>query len=644
MNSYWTRLYLTLSLFLFSIVSIGQTNWQDTLDKYVQTPPPVSIKGLEKVFLETSLPDTTRLDMMVAIINDYAQTRQPDSARAYAIRSYALAQKLNDKRRTARSALSMAWTARDFGKTEEVIEKALEAEVIAKELSDTSMLIMSSNTIASVYYDVKNDSLQKLYLEKAYHLATLSGQENKALNSMSNLGYIYLKEKQYKKAEDLFRKVIAVRESFPYRNYAALYLLYAHLIDLFEEQEKYGDCVTYTDTLISITKQGGWNDYYIMQQNLKTLFQKLDGQSVSLNKKLLDQFNAVDVSSMTIDDKKIFLWNKSRLNRMFSQYKEALDYTNDYMIINDSMNQMKVRDQIAFYKEQFDAEQRDKKILALENEKVIADLKSEQQANKITWLVISLILVALFSVFLFVIYSKLKKTKAELEELNQVKDKFFAIVSHDLRNSVTAFQGIGQIIESYVKKEKWDRLIKLGSKMDNEAAKLGAFLNDLLNWSLTQVKRAPYNPQTISIDQKVKDVIHLMDSQIQSKKLEIEINTATDHSVYADQDALLLVIRNLVSNAVKFSHENGRISINSKVTNNHIEVSVSDQGIGMEKEKVATLFSPTSKKSEKGTQGETGSGLGLIIVKEFLEINKGSIDVSSQIGKGTSFSFSLPKG
>ena len=645
MGKYWKVVLLFLGGIQFSIGfanEVKPNRWKDTLDKYVRTPPALSIIGLGQAISDGSLSDSLKADMMVALVNDYAQLRKKDSARSMAIRAYALARKVGDKRRVARSALSLAWTSRDFGRSNEVLEKSLEAESLSKALSDTNMLIMCYNTIASVYYDVKNDSLQKEYLEKSYAMANATGEYRKAMSTMSNLGYIYLKEGNYQGAEKLFMQVINTVESAPFRNYSELYLQYSHLVDLYEKQERFKKCLVYSDTLASIASVNKWDDYTAMQEALVMFFNK-KANGGSYDKQKLEALNSVDLTGFTVDEKKIFLWNKTRINKEFGRYKEALEYQNTYYTLTDSLNQDDLRDQIAHYKEQFDASQREQKIQDLETENTIAKLKSEQQSKVLWLLVFGLVIMLVFVLFILNLNRKLKKTKLELEQLNQVKDKFFAIVSHDLRSSISAFQGVGEIINSYVKKEKWERLIRLGGRMDEEASKLNDFLNGLLNWSLAQVNRVPYHPQELSVKEKIDEVLQLLNHQIISKKIEIEVDVANEHNVFADNDALLLVVRNLLSNAVKFSNDSGKISISSKKEGESLVVTFKDAGVGMTEEKLNSLFSPAVKKSEKGTKGERGTGLGLVLVKEFLEINKGRIVANSSFGKGSTFSVVLPQ-
>jgi len=619
----------------------AQVSWQDTLEHYIKTPPPQAIKGLEKALIHKDIPDSSRLDMLAALVNDYAQMRMSDSARSTALRAYKLATSGEDQRRIARASLSKAWTARDLGLSEEVLAMALEAEKLAKEVDNPDLLLMAYNTLASVYYDVKNDSLQKEYLIKSYETAKAHNLELKAFNAMSNLGYIYLKEGEYKKAEELFKRAIRTRKEIDSGNRASFYMEYSHLIDLFELRAQYDSCVVYVDSLLSISVYGGWKDYIILNQNMKAYYQRKAGYSIPLNKVLLGNLNAIDIAGFTIDEQKAFLWKKSIVNEEFGNYKKALGFTKAFNTLTDSLNQAELRDQVAYYKEQFDAEQRENTITQLENENEIAALKAEQLSTRIIWLISAISLFSILIGFLIYFYVRLRKTTKELRALNHVKDKFFAIVSHDLRNSITAFNGMGDVIDRYIEREKWDRLKALGGKLDTESKKLNVFLNDLLNWSLTQVNHVPYHPKQIGVRGQIDQVLTLLEDQLNGKADRVEVVIDDQQKVYADQNAFDLVVRNLVTNACKFSHEGGTIFIGAETQSKMLRLTIADQGIGMTNEQQQQLFQ-VAKKSSKGTQGESGSGLGLVLVKEFLTINRGEITVDSELQKGTTFTITLP--
>lgn len=637
-KSYWIFACL---LFIQQYI-VAQSSWNDTFQLYLKTPPNKSVIGLQRALNHKNIPDSTRFDIMVALVNDYAQLRQIDSARNMAVRAYDYAENLSYQDRKARAALSRAWTAREKGLSEEVLEMALKAEQIAKELNRGDLLLMSYNTIASVYYDVKNDSLQKKYLEKSIETAITYKMETQAFNAMSNLGYIYLKEKNYAKAKLFFRKSISADARQNKGNKIQLYMPYSHLVDVYEEEQQYDSCIYYVEQLIDISTLAGWQDYSLLNKLILTFYLRRAGNQISYSTDLLRQLNSVTILNKSIDEQKKFLWEASRINQDNNNYETAIAQRTRFYEITDSLNQVELRDQIAYYKEQFDAEQRETQITQLENQNAIAALEAEQLNTRNTWLIIALSLFGILSTLLVYFYLTLRKTTKELENVNQLKDKFFAIVSHDLRNSITAFHGIGRVMEKYISHEKWDRLNKLAVKLDQESSKLHAFLNDLLNWSLTQVDQVPYNPEVISVSDRITNIISLMDAQIAGKSILVNTQFENNIQCLVDSNAFDLVARNILSNGIKFSHESGTINIVANHTEQGIKILFQDFGVGMTNEQIHSLFK-IGTKSTKGTKDESGSGLGLVLVKEFVELNKGTIHVESEPEKGTTFIVQFPK-
>lgn len=632
---------LLIGFLLSAKASDNSPSWRDTLQKYLRTPPQVSIENLAPVLSEKSLKqDTVRLDMLFALVNDYAQTQQTQIAFETAENALKLAKELKDSSRLARAHLSLAWVERDRGNVETVLELALIAKEMAIKANNKRVQSMAANTLASVYYDLKDDSLQKHYLLESYNLESELNNGRVGFVTLSNLGYVYLKEGDNQKALDMFQASIDAGKSQG-ATFIHLYLNYSHIIDAYEKINDYVKCVVYCDTIVNGWRVIGNTDEVIRAKTKRAFYQSLSGQSVNANE-LLKQFNSIDESKLPLDSKKALLANKARFNEHFGNYKRAFEFQKAYHAISDSLTGSDLRDKIAFYKEQFDAEKRENKIAQLESEKELALLQDEVRKSQMIGLFVGLILTISFILYLIVIYRKLAKTKAELQSANEVKDKFFAIVSHDLKNSVTSFQDIGMIINAYINQQRWSDLKNLGEKLDLAADKLSAFLNNMLGWSMSQLGRIPYQPKKVSISEKVNDAVELMHAQIDSKTLNLQLKVQDNHHAFVDEQAIALILRNLLSNAIKYSNPNGEVIIESTVENKRVQISITDSGAGMTQNQIDRLFNPAGVQSQKGTLGEEGTGLGLVLVQEFVQINKGTIQVSSKLGEGSRFVVTLP--
>ncbi len=237
---------------------------------------------------------------------------------------------------------------------------------------------------------------------------------------------------------------------------------------------------------------------------------------------------------------------------------------------------------------------------------------------------------------------KIEKTSEELKKLNATKDKFFSIIAHDLKNPFHSIMGFSELlIRSYnsIEEERKKEFLQLINDSSTSAYNL---LENLLDWSRSQTNRIRFTPEIISISQILQDNIHMHSVIAQNKEIEVEYTIPDQLTCYADANMVNTIVRNLLTNALKFTPKGGQINITAFVENKHIKVNVSDTGIGMDKTGIEKLFKIDEFHNSSGTAGETGTGLGLIICNEFIMKHNGTIDVQSEVGKGSSFSFSLP--
>lgn len=234
-----------------------------------------------------------------------------------------------------------------------------------------------------------------------------------------------------------------------------------------------------------------------------------------------------------------------------------------------------------------------------------------------------------------------ERTK-ELSKANATKDKFFSIIAHDLRSPMIGLQGVGQKLEYFIKKDRQEKLLEMGSQIDRSIDQLNHLLNNLLNWAASQTGGIPYHPERHEVVPLIQENIDLYRSLANAKDVTIQ-NEVKDGEVYADMNAVSTVIRNLLSNAIKFTKKGSTVFVSTKEQEKMLGISITDQGEGMSAEKTKTLFSDIEFKTSLGTRGEKGFGLGLKLCKEFTEMNHGTIVVSSESGKGTSFTVFFPK-
>ncbi|PID89489.1 MAG: hybrid sensor histidine kinase/response regulator [Bacteroidia bacterium] len=239
---------------------------------------------------------------------------------------------------------------------------------------------------------------------------------------------------------------------------------------------------------------------------------------------------------------------------------------------------------------------------------------------------------------------ELNRKNLQLTELNQTKDKFFSIVAHDLKNPFNTILGFAKLLVFKMQKYKPEQIHEF-SKLIYDASEKGyKLLENLLEWSRSQTGRIQYVPEIINLAALADNTIDLFKGGAATKSISLSSDVAADDFAYGDEYMIKTILRNLVSNALKFTENEGSVSISTQEAGeDFIEVLVMDTGIGIQKEKREQLFNIGTHFSTKGTANESGTGLGLILCKEFVEKNGGTIRIESELKKGSTFIFSLPK-
>lgn len=233
--------------------------------------------------------------------------------------------------------------------------------------------------------------------------------------------------------------------------------------------------------------------------------------------------------------------------------------------------------------------------------------------------------------------------KNQLEQLNRTKDKFFSIIGHDLKGPVKALTSLAELLKEESEKMASEKQRMLANHMEANCNRVQNLVLSLLEWARTQSGQVKTEPAPIPVSRIFSENIELLSAQAAQKQIKIEVQTDTEHIIMADYHMISTVIRNILSNSIKYSQRGGTIELSSSVScENAIKLAVKDNGVGMSEEVLNKLFSLDKVPSVKGTANETGTGLGLIIAKEFIELNQGKIYAESVVGQGSIFYMTLP--
>jgi signal transduction histidine kinase/ligand-binding sensor domain-containing protein len=231
---------------------------------------------------------------------------------------------------------------------------------------------------------------------------------------------------------------------------------------------------------------------------------------------------------------------------------------------------------------------------------------------------------------------------AELNELNASKDRFFSIIAHDLKNPFSTIIGLSELMQESDTQDNQSHLQKYSAMINSSAVQTYRLLENLLEWANCQRGKVSFSPVSVDLNELIKDEFDLVDEMAKGKNIRLMNGVGDSYTVTADKNMLKTILRNLITNGVKFTRQNGELWIKSVTNAKMVEISVSDNGIGMSEETISKLFRIDGNLATRGTNNERGTGLGLFLCKEFVEKHGGKIWVESEEGKGSTFKFCLP--
>jgi signal transduction histidine kinase/tetratricopeptide (TPR) repeat protein len=330
-------------------------------------------------------------------------------------------------------------------------------------------------------------------------------------------------------------------------------------------------------------------------------------------------------------------------------YKKAYEFSSLFVTLRDSVFNAEKTKTISELEEKYQSELKEKQITELQQANTIKDLEATTARQ---WQIGLVIFLILLTIVVAVLYNrnKLKQRTAkvldakntELQKLNAFKDRMFAVISHDLRNPVDAFSTIIESLNQNLQHASKEELKEFLESTLQSAKDLKSLLNNLLEWSLVQIGKLPFNPTTFSVHSVVGQSVAHVETMAASKRIQIINRIDEQAKALADPSMITIVMRNLLSNAIKFSGEGKAIEVSARMENGVTAIALRDQGLGMTEQETKKLFRTEEDTRTIGHSTEKGAGIGLLLCKELVDRNKGSIRVASEFGKGSTFTIELP--
>lgn len=522
---------------------------------------------------------------------------------------------------------------------------------LAKKMNDYKWLAFYNGNIAGLY------TYQEDYEQALYFYNKITQIKNKIKSTkieanifsaevMSNIANIYANTGEYEKA---FINVNKSIETFKENNIYD-WLAYAYRVKgyIYLKQKKYKWAINWFEESLFIHKKIDDDIEKIkLQNNFAQAYLGLDKNNLSVK----HAANAYEAAKKINDIKQLQKAAKTlyEISKKENNINEALRYNEVYQEITDLRAQKIKSRSLTMFKAKTEYEEQEQKLI-LENKK---KLKAKQN-NIYTFLIITLI-----SVFVIIIILKSKKTQKklniklkkqktallkreiELRDNDETKSMLFSIIGHDLRGPICQLEALLDLFKKGDIKN-FD-FLNMIPKLQKDVNHISFTLNNLLSWSQTQMKSANTNPTDFIFNNLVEENINLLIEISKKKSIIIKNNLHNAINIWADRNQIDIVVRNLLSNALKFTHISGNIILNSIEKENSWVISIKDTGIGMDKLIQEKIFKKNTNITTFGTNNEKGTGIGLSLCKEMIEKNKGSIWVESTLNKGSVFFFTLPK-
>ncbi len=379
--------------------------------------------------------------------------------------------------------------------------------------------------------------------------------------------------------------------------------------------------------------------------------------NIELSNKYLN--NALAIAKLTQNAKLLELTIYALYTNLNKQgnYRDALNQFLKYSQIKDSLNRITEKESIIQMSVELELGKKMDEIRQIEAEiellKTEAELKSayiDRQMLIRNFMLVSIVLLALLVIAIAYGYiafrkanRKLIKSEQELKQTVATKDKLFSIIAHDLRSPFNALAGLTEVFALQAETLNADEIKEYSQSVHEASINLLALTDNLLHWSRTQTGNIVIKPKNISLNDLINNALSSVQLQAAQKDILIESTIEPQLSAFVDWDTMNTVLRNIASNAVKFTNPNGKVLISASKMDHSVVIEISDNGIGMDQNQLTNLFKLDKTSSTKGTKNETGTGIGLIVCKEFIELNGGQLKVNSSRGLGSKFTIIFPQ-
>ncbi len=596
------------------------------------------------------------IKMKGAIYNNmgvvYAEKGQLHKTIAYYEKSLAIRKQVKDMSGVGSSYTNLGNTYLTLGDYEKALSNQFKGLKIREELDDQRGIANSNSNIGNSYFRIQKYDKAFEYHNKALEVNKKLNNEYGMVLDYLDLGAIHYETKEYTKSKEYFEKSLALAEKVgAMQNVSVSLSNLGEISRILQEYDKSIDyyrkslaiCLPAGDMLLAASCYSGIG--YGLVHTGKTT------EGIALLKK---GYNI----SLQHPDKMTKMASANFLYQSLEKagdFKSALHYLKIAKALEDSLdneNDLKKIQEIGF---DYELNKKEETIKSLMKEREFEKQRANLNRNfNYAFSLAGILALA----FIFMLYrsreksrkylevtsaqnNEIRKQATQLHALNEMNNKMFSIISHDLRNPIATLSNVLLLESENVISAEESKSMQ--HSLSLQVSSINLLLDNLLLWSKEQIEgRTAPKPEKIVLNEPIKNNVQLLFEMARQKNISFINNMTEDVTAFADRTHLDIILRNVLANAIKFSHKGGRITLDTRIENNTVTICIKDEGTGMSEEKLLKLLNPEEDSfSSKGTSGETGSGLGLQLCAQYATLNNGFMSFESEEGKGTTCKVTL---
>ncbi len=473
-----------------------------------------------------------------------------------------------------------------------------------------------------------------------------SGNPLLIANAVNNLGEVYKKRKEYEKAVSFYNRSLEI--SIEISNKESIAVALNNLGECSYYLDRINEAKDYYEKSFKILEE--LNDKHKMSISLNNqaeVYLKLNNnkRAISFSERAKEKAGEVGARAEEIRAYKnlVDAYEKS------GRYKSALTAYKNFTALKDSVDSKKNSEQTAKILAEYETAQKESEIDLLRANNELKEAEIDKQQTIAFFLITISFLLLVFVAIYYKRYvahkatnKKLLESEKELKELNNTKDLFFSIVAHDLKGPFNSLLGITEMLSEDIDELSQNEISNLSREVNQNARNVYRLLENLLDWSSSQLGKYNFEPGSFDMNEVVTQNVNLYRKMSKDKEIKMQVRLGSNVDAYADKNMIDSVVRNLINNAIKFTRRGGEVTILTESENGKALLKIVDTGIGMSKEELEKVFELQGEIKRPGTEKEKGTGLGLVLARDFIEQNDGKIEVESDEKTGTTFTIHLP--